>query len=90
MTSRSGHDGEDRFSGGARSDWLLDADGATIVRTGGGDRTGRDKVNVRDGRGDHAVFCSSRRSVVSVDAGDRVRGSCGTVLRRGPTLRLPG
>jgi hypothetical protein len=85
-----GHKGGDRLRGGPDSDWLIDKRGPTTVRTGPRPRRGRDRVNVRDGRGGDTVICGSRRSSVNVDAGDRVLGRCGKVRSRGPVMRMPG
>jgi hypothetical protein len=84
-----GHAGADELRGGGGSDWLLDSLGPTTVHTGARPPQGTDKVNVRDGAGDDTVICDSSQTRVSVDDGDRVRGRCGMVWRRGPVLQLP-
>jgi hypothetical protein len=75
--------GTNRLYGGPGADTIIDK-GPAIVYTG--KRTGRgfDYVYVRDGRADDTVYCQSRRTIVYADKGDRIRGHCGTVIRRGP------
>jgi hypothetical protein len=84
-----GGPGSDTLDGGPGSDTIVDTSGPTLVRTGTNNGPTDDFVNVRDGRGDDTVICGSRRSTVIADAGDRVLGKCGKVIRRGPILRLP-
>lgn len=54
------------------------------MRTGTKTGRGWDYVYVRDGRPDDTVICGSPHTIVVADKGDRVRGRCGTVIRRGP------
>lgn len=75
--------GRDVLSGGPGADTIIDTRGPALVRTGADTGRGRDFVYVRDGRADDTVICGSRRSYVVVDRGDRVRGRCGVVIRRG-------
>jgi Ca2+-binding RTX toxin-like protein len=79
-------DGKNVLNGGPGGDTIVDR-GPALVRTG--TRTGRgwDYVYVRDGHSDDTVICGSRRSIVYADKGDRVRGHCGRVIRRGPINR---
>jgi len=77
-----GGTGRDSLDGGPGADRIVDRSGPTVVRTGTAGST-EDYVNVRDGRGDDIVKCSTRRSVVAADPGDRVSGLCGTVVRKG-------
>lgn len=79
-----GGPGPDLLIGGPGSDRIVDRAGRTTVRTGSQTGPGRDYVNVRDGRGDDIVRCTTRRTVVVADAGDRLRGRCGKVIRKGP------
>lgn len=82
--------GADLLEGGPDADWLLDARGPTRVLTGIRTRRGVDFVNVRDGRADDLVICQTRATRVIADPGDRIRGTCGRVVQRGPLLRMPG
>ena len=84
-----GGPGRDTIYGGPGADTIVDTSGPDTMYTGADNGRGKDFVNVRDGRGDDTVICQTRRSIVIADAGDRVLGPCGTVIRRGPILRLP-
>ena len=77
----NGGPGRDVLNGGAGDDTITDRRGPTIVRTGTNTARGWDRVNVQDGRGDDIVICGSRRTIVRVDLGDRVKGHCGRVIR---------
>ncbi len=80
-----GSSGHDVINGGPGADMMIDTRGPALVHTGAS-RPGRgwDYVYVRDGRADDTVICSSRHTIVAADKGDRVRGRCGDVIRRGP------
>ena len=68
-----GYRGRDLLVGGPGNDDIIDMYGPTIVHAG----SGRNIVNVRDGRGDDRVDCfGSRRNVISADRRDRIDRSC--------------
>jgi hypothetical protein len=71
-----GGPGSDLLSGGPGSDTIVDSRGRARVLAGGGGRSGRDIVDVRDGEGDDIVTCGNRIARVSADPGDRLR-RCG-------------
>jgi Ca2+-binding RTX toxin-like protein len=78
LRGRSGNDaldggrGNDRLHGGLGSETIVDPSGRTFVRTGA-PRSRHDSVDVRDREGDDTVICSSRRTIVRADRGDRLR-----------------
>jgi RTX calcium-binding nonapeptide repeat (4 copies) len=82
-----GSSGHDVLNGGSGADMIVDTRGPALVRTGTKTGRGWDYVYVRDGRPDDTVICSSRHTYVVADKGDRVRGRCGEVIRRGPIRR---
>jgi hypothetical protein len=72
---------------------MIDKAGTTRVVTGASTGSGRDYVDVRDGRSDDLVRCTTKHTVIVADPGDTVRGHCGKVLRNGPgpdRFALPG
>ncbi|MGZ5309397.1 MAG: calcium-binding protein [Solirubrobacterales bacterium] len=79
--------GSNILRGGRGSDTLVDWGPRSVVKTGQPRRGLRVFVNVRDGDHNDVVICRSTRSTVIVDRGDRLRGDCGKVVRRGRTLR---
>ena len=79
-----GGGGKNVLRGGRGPDTLVDWQARTVVITGPNRRGRRDHVVVRDKIGNDVVICSSRFSTVFADRGDRVRGDCGRVVRRGP------
>jgi hypothetical protein len=83
-----GGPGRDTLRGGPGSDTLQDTQGATTVFTGGAEH-GLDTAYVRDGHGDDIVHCTTRKSAVVADRGDRVTGPCASVTRSGPIDRPP-
>jgi RTX calcium-binding nonapeptide repeat (4 copies) len=82
-----GGSGHDMLDGGPGADTIIDTRGPALVRAGTKTGRGRDYVYVRDGRADDTVICGSRHVYVVADKGDRVRGPCGQVIRRGPIGR---
>jgi Ca2+-binding RTX toxin-like protein len=89
-----GHDlliggrGHDTLIGGPGPDTIIDTKGAALVRTGKNTGPRDDFVYTRDSRADDVVICGSRHTIVVADKGDKVRGRCGLVIRRGP-IRQP-
>ena len=75
------------LDGGPGADTIIDTRGSALVRAGTKTGRGWDYVYVRDGRADDTVICGSRHVYVVADKGDRVRGPCGEVIRRGPIGR---
>ncbi len=71
-----GGPGRDVLYGGPGSDTIVDSRGRTWISTGGGGRSGREVVDVRDGEGDDTIVCGSRKAVVKADRRDRVH-HCG-------------
>jgi hypothetical protein len=82
-----GSSGHDVIDGGPGADTIIDTRGPALIRTGTKTGPGWDYVYVRDGRADDTVICGSRHTYVVADKGDRVRGHCGEVIRRGPIDR---
>lgn len=76
-----GGPGRDTLRGGPGSDTIMDHAGATLVHTGTATGSGRDVVDVRDDRDDDTVICDSSDSIAIADAGDRVIGPCGQLVR---------
>lgn len=79
--------GRDTLRGGPGADTIIDIAGPAVVRTGANSGPLNDYVYVRDGHPVDTVICGSPRSVVIADPGDRIRGRCGEVIRRGPIGR---
>lgn len=79
-----GGTGHDVLDGGTGANTIIDTLGPALVRTGATPGRGWDYVYVRDGRADDTVICGSSRTIVVADTGDRIRGRCGEVIRRGP------
>lgn len=75
--------GTNILDGGPGPDTMI-AKGRAVIRTGRRAGRGWDYVYVRDGRADDTVYCQSRKTIVYADKGDRIRGRCGKVIRRGP------
>ncbi|HPJ20170.1 MAG TPA: hypothetical protein PK635_13755, partial [Actinomycetota bacterium] len=89
----TGGPGNDVLRGGHGADTMIDKAGRTRVVTGASTGSGRDYVDVRDGRSDDLVRCTTKHTVIVADPGDTVRGRCGKVLRNGPgpdRFALPG
>jgi hypothetical protein len=89
----TGGPGNDVLRGGHGADTMIDKAGTTRVVTGASTGSGRDYVDVRDGRSDDLVRCTTKHTVIVADPGDTVRGRCGKVLRNGPgpdRFALPG
>jgi hypothetical protein len=84
-----GYRGRDLLVGDPGNDNIVDVYGPTVVRAG----SGRNLVNVHDGRGDDRVNCrGSIRNVVNADRRDRIDRSCrvgrSRVVRGGPRMRI--
>jgi hypothetical protein len=79
-----GGSGHDVLDGGPGADTIIDTRGPALVRTSKRPGRGWDYVYVRDGHADDTVICGSRHTIVVADKGDKVRGHCGKVIRRGP------
>jgi hypothetical protein len=70
--------GRDRLRGGPGRDRLIDGGGATTVRA----VSGRDRVDVADGRPDDRVLCAAgSHARIAADRGDRIGPGCSGGLR---------
>jgi hypothetical protein len=81
LDSLNGGPGEDTLLGGSGADKLVDTAGPTVAKTGTNGSAAVDYVNVSDGEGNDTVVCENEDTYVVADAGDKVRGECGRVVR---------